>query len=300
MALVRENPRVPKQDPKAGTVICEGFFWGKYPSLENVLKRNMKEYYEKSTKKRQSKDQQQFNNKLVYLVRKEADVMGWTFDEKDFCFSYHLTDTYDECATNTNTGAGERKLRDRIRCFFKTHIQNSKKRLKTMLSNPTKKANVKALIKHMDLMDEMNVSFDSSNDKTDNNKSTTTSRNSNSSSEKVEKTSSKSKRKACSTSDESSVESGVKTTQPRSSTKRIKTEKKSSSVTSNASSSSSPSIGKKQKKLGAADSSKNKNGQEEEEEGNFCLSQRDAAQQVLALGFASLSQDTQVKTQVGA
>ena len=137
MALVRENPRNPRKDPPRGTTIPNGFFWGAYPSLENILRKHMKKYYDLSTNKRQSRAQQEYNNELVTLVRAEAARMGWKFDESEF-------NNY-------------RKIRDRIRCFFKTHIQNSKKRLNTMLKNPEKRANALALVKHMDLMDEENI-----------------------------------------------------------------------------------------------------------------------------------------------
>jgi len=119
MALSRDNPRTSLHDPKPG-VITEGFFWGNYPSLEKVLRARMDEYYELSTSKRQSKEQQTFNNRLVTKVRDVATASGWTFDGRVF---------------------DDKKIRDRIRCFFKTHIQNAKKRLKTVLKNQHKKPN---------------------------------------------------------------------------------------------------------------------------------------------------------------
>lgn len=95
----------------------------------------MERYYELSTQKCQSKDQQDFNNALVDQVKAEAHKYGWEFDRKAF---------------------DDKKIRDRIRCFFKTHIQNAKKRLKTMLRNPSKKANIKALSDHFYLIEEKN------------------------------------------------------------------------------------------------------------------------------------------------
>ena len=137
MALTRENPRSgPSSYPSHGTVIVNGFYWGQFPPLEKVLRSYMEEYYELSIEKCQSRTQQAFNNKLVALIQTEASKHGWSFDEGAF---------------------DEKKIRDRIRCFFKTHIQNAKKRLKTMVRNPLKRANAKALANHLDLIEKCEI-----------------------------------------------------------------------------------------------------------------------------------------------
>jgi hypothetical protein len=131
MVFVRTNPRSPPATwPARGSTIPEGFFWATYPPLETTLKRHMKRYYELSVKKCQSKEQQAFNNDMVTVVKVEASKYEWAFSPK---FS-------------------DKGLRDRVRCYFKTHIQNAKKRLRTMLMNPTKRANTKALINHLDMI----------------------------------------------------------------------------------------------------------------------------------------------------
>jgi len=130
MALTRTSPRNgPPQLPPHGTKLAAGFQWSQFPPLEKLLRSHMEEYYELSIEVCQSILQQEFNNKLVHKVQEMASFYGWKFD---FTF---------------------KALRDRVRCYFKTHIQNAKKRLKTMTKNPTKKANAKALASHLDLLE---------------------------------------------------------------------------------------------------------------------------------------------------
>lgn len=136
MALARENPRsVPQALPGKGHVVQEGFFWAHYPPLEFVLKKHMAEYYELSTHQCQSRQQQAFNNYMVDIVKDVAEVQQWEFVDS-FC---------------------DKSLRDRIRCYYKTHIQNAKKRLRTMVRNPTKRANARHLCEHVDLIEQHRV-----------------------------------------------------------------------------------------------------------------------------------------------
>lgn len=144
MALVRNNPRTPPSSyPAHGTVLTDRFHWAHYPPLDIILRNNMEQYYRLSTDKCQSRDQQEFNNGLVIKVKAEAVKYGWEFDPKTF---------------------DDKKIRDRIRCFYKTHIQNAKKRLKTMLRNPEKRANIKALANHSHLLEDNDLLAEENND----------------------------------------------------------------------------------------------------------------------------------------
>jgi hypothetical protein len=119
--------------PPPGHYLEDGFFWAHYPPLEQILKDNMARYYALSIGKCQSPEQHTFNNTLVVLIRKQVADREWSFDRIFMC---------------------NKVLRDRIRCYYKTHIQNAKKRLRTMLKNPTKNANANHLIQHWEQIRE--------------------------------------------------------------------------------------------------------------------------------------------------
>ena len=132
MVMERQPTRTPPSSlPGAGYVLQPSFVWSHYPPLEKILREHMEEYYHLSLQKRQSASQQAFNNRLVDVVRKFAkEKYEWTIM------------------------ACDKQLRDRIRCYYKTHIQNAKKRLATMLKNPRKVANARHLIEHRDLIEQ--------------------------------------------------------------------------------------------------------------------------------------------------
>lgn len=104
-------PQLPKRE--VSCIIKEGFFWREYPACEQVLYNHMHKYYETSAIQKSYKVQQYFNNVLVEEVRKAAKDSGFTVDPA-FC---------------------DKMLRDRVRCFYKTHLQNAKKRLATLMKH---------------------------------------------------------------------------------------------------------------------------------------------------------------------
>jgi hypothetical protein len=125
MALQRQPAEKQADSNRAPSslVIREGFFWREYPVCEQVLYDAMAEYYQLSCLQRQSKLQQEFNNALVERMRLVAHEAEYVFEPT---FS-------------------DKKLRDRIRCFFKTHQQNAKKRLVTLIKHADSDEHTSAL-----------------------------------------------------------------------------------------------------------------------------------------------------------
>jgi hypothetical protein len=142
-------------DSSGKKVIRDGFFWKDVPGLEKVLQKHMMEYYFMSENRPQSKKQQQFNNRLVSLVYQEAIARGFIFDpvtfslEGDGSLDFSSITSPLECGGNwiIPPRFNHKKLRDRIRCYYKTHVQNSKKRLGTLLKNPIKERNRDILLR---------------------------------------------------------------------------------------------------------------------------------------------------------
>jgi hypothetical protein len=79
-----------------------------------------------------SSAQRTFNDSLVTVVRQAVSDLGWTLDPTVFF--------------------NDRIFRDRILCYYKTLVQNARKRIKTMRANPTKKMNARNLVQHLDLL----------------------------------------------------------------------------------------------------------------------------------------------------
>lgn len=132
MTLTRENPRsMPETNPPEGTIITKGFLWNAFPPLVQIMRNHMEEYYEYSIEKCQSSLQQEFNNRLVQKIKDTSAEYGWAFDEEELPM---------------------KDIRDRIRNWYKSNISNATRRLKTMMKNPTRPMNAKALVAHLDMI----------------------------------------------------------------------------------------------------------------------------------------------------
>jgi len=102
--LTLENARDEK--PSAKTTLRRKFSWKNYPELEAFLVANRKEYLRHSALN-YTVQQKQFNNRLTEQLIELAETHGYTFDQEVFNFV---------------------AIRDRIRCYFKSYVQSSKKR----------------------------------------------------------------------------------------------------------------------------------------------------------------------------
>ena len=126
---IRKDKRI-FVDPPKGVILHQKFKWKQFPCLEAMLKLedNVKQAY-----MLQGKDKKVFYTNLEDLVLKQITAHGWIFEGSN--------------------------LRERLRHFYKTMKQNASKRLRTMLRNLNKRANLKNLASlqdflHQEEMDE--------------------------------------------------------------------------------------------------------------------------------------------------
>jgi len=82
------------------------FSWKQYPELEGYLLKNQEEYFEYSSRN-YTAEQRKYNNVLTRGLLDLASEEGYVFEE--FTFSM---------------------VRDRIRCYYKSHSQSAKKKRK--------------------------------------------------------------------------------------------------------------------------------------------------------------------------
>jgi len=92
---------------KSGIIRCtlrKKFSWKQYPELEDYLLKNQEEYFEYSSRN-YTAEQRKYNNALTRGLLDLASREGYVFQE--FTFSM---------------------VRDRIRCYYKSHSQSAKKK----------------------------------------------------------------------------------------------------------------------------------------------------------------------------
>lgn len=88
------------------TILRRKFSWKNYPELEAFLIANREEYLRHSALN-YTTQQKQYNNRLTERLIELATTHGYIFDEEAFSFV---------------------TVRDRIRCYYKSYVQSSKKR----------------------------------------------------------------------------------------------------------------------------------------------------------------------------
>eukprot|EP00594_Rhizosolenia_setigera_P019793 CAMPEP_0178978326 /NCGR_PEP_ID=MMETSP0789-20121207/25083_1 /TAXON_ID=3005 /ORGANISM="Rhizosolenia setigera, Strain CCMP 1694" /LENGTH=271 /DNA_ID=CAMNT_0020668025 /DNA_START=297 /DNA_END=1112 /DNA_ORIENTATION=- len=88
------------------TILRRKFSWKNYPELETFLIANREEYLRHSALN-YTVQQKQYNNLLTNRLLELASKHGYVFDKEAFSFV---------------------TVRDRIRCYYKSYVQSSKKR----------------------------------------------------------------------------------------------------------------------------------------------------------------------------
>lgn len=91
---------------KNTTILRRKFSWKNYPELEAFLIANREEYLRHSALN-YTTQQKQYNNRLTERLIELASSHGYVFDKEAFSFV---------------------TVRDRIRCYYKSYVQSSKKR----------------------------------------------------------------------------------------------------------------------------------------------------------------------------
>lgn len=99
-------PPQPLKNQRGKTVLRRKCAWKNYPELENFLIEHREEYLRHSAMN-YTAEQKQFNNDLTKKLLEVADKFDYEFDPADFNFV---------------------AIRDRIRCYYKSYVQNCKKR----------------------------------------------------------------------------------------------------------------------------------------------------------------------------
>ncbi|GFH57389.1 hypothetical protein CTEN210_13865 [Chaetoceros tenuissimus] len=93
-------------NPAGKTVLRRKCAWKNYPELEQFLIDNRDEYLKHSAMN-YTQEQKQYNNELTERLLEVANKHNYVFDPNDFNFT---------------------AIRDRIRCYYKSYVQNCKKR----------------------------------------------------------------------------------------------------------------------------------------------------------------------------
>lgn len=93
-------------------ILQRKFSWKNYPALEDYLVRNRAEYLQYSSELNYTAEQKRYNNTLTQGLLDLAEKEGYLFE--DFTFA---------------------AIRDRIRCYYKSYVQATKKKKKRKRGN---------------------------------------------------------------------------------------------------------------------------------------------------------------------